>query len=132
MTSNVITTSNDTNTTYPPLHHREAEHLREELETIHNLLRVCVDSMQLVNVLELIHTTSVLDKLAERTWEAIEPARALENVLFREWTAKIEAKKAEEEIQARKQWRENLPTGAIEAFEAVNAVFRTNSKGEEA
>lgn len=37
MTSNVITTSNDTNTTYPPLHHREAEHLREELETIHNL-----------------------------------------------------------------------------------------------
>ena len=132
MKTNVITTSNDTNTTYPPLHHRDAEHLREELEAIHNLLRVCVDSMQLVNALELVHTTNVLDSLSERTWEAIAPAKALETVLYEEWLTKIEAQKAMEEIEARKEWRKNLPPGAIEAFQQVNAVFRANSKGEEA
>ena len=79
---------------YPPCHHRDAEHLREELEAIHNLLRVCVDSMQLVNALELVHTTNVLDSLSERTWEAIAPAKALETVLYEEWLTKIEAKKA--------------------------------------
>lgn len=117
---------------YPPCHHRDAEHLREELEAIHNLLRVCVDSMQLVNALELVHTTNVLDALSERTWEAIAPAKALETVLYEEWLTKIEAQKAMEEIEARKEWRKNLPPGAIEAFQQVNAVFRANSKGEKA
>ena len=84
---------------YPPAHHREAEHLREELQAIHNLLRVCVDSLQLANVLEVACATEVLDSLAERAWEAIAPAKALETALFEEWLVKVEAAKAVEGVQ---------------------------------
>lgn len=115
---------------YPPTHHRDAEHLREELESIQRLLRVCVDSMQLANVLELIHTTEVLDELAERVWNAIAPAKALETVLYEEWTAKVEAEEDKQRAKEREQWEDNLPEGAVEALEQVNAVFKKAREGK--
>lgn len=78
---------------YPPAYHRDAEHLREELQAIHNLLRVCVDSLYLAKVLDVSCATEVLDSLAERAWEAIAPAKALETALYEEWLVKVEADK---------------------------------------
>jgi hypothetical protein len=115
---------------YPPTHHRDAEHLREEFAAIHRLLRVCVDSLQLVNVLELVHTTEVLDELAERAWDAIEPAKALETVLFEDFTRKCEAQREQEKAEERAIWEANLPPGAVEAFNAVHAAYGIKS-GEE-
>lgn len=88
---------------YPPAHHRDAEHLREELQDIHNLLRVCVDSLELADIPEIEHTVKVLDKLADRTYEATKPAKELETVLFGKWTAEVEDLKAKERAKQPQQ-----------------------------
>lgn len=78
----------------PPTHHRDAEHLREELESIQRLIMLCVDALQLASVPELSHVTETLYELQDRVWNNIAPAKALETVLYEEWLAKIEAEKA--------------------------------------
>ena len=130
MNTNVNTGSTVTNKTkdLPPIHHRDVEHLKEELQAIHRLFRVCVDSMQLANVLELTHTTEVLDELAERTWSAIKPAEELQDVLWKKWLVEIKTKEAEAEILRNEQALAEIPTEVIKAFEGVRAAYKASKK----
>ncbi|WP_287602808.1 hypothetical protein [Thiothrix sp.] len=106
-----------------------AENLRTDIERTQRLIRVCVDALQLASIPEISHVTEVLDELAEATWSMIQPAKDLEQGLFQAHldlgAAERAAAAAAKEEQDRKVWRDNLPEGAIEAFQQVNAVYRT-------
>ncbi|MDQ5769568.1 hypothetical protein [Thiothrix subterranea] len=123
MKLNSNTTPNGTNKTYPPAHHRDVEHLREELEAIDNLLNVCLDSMRLVDAIELLSTVAVLQMAADRAFEAVTPAKALETTLYEQWLVKCDAQRQQQQAEAHAAWQANLPTGAAEAFQAVNAAY---------
>lgn len=106
-----------------PLYHRDAGSLREDLEKVQRILRVCVDSLMLASIPDIIHTTETLNDLAEQVWEMIQPAKDLENTLFVEWSEKLQAERVAKSAAQQKQWRENLPPGAVEAFQQVNAIY---------
>ncbi|UJS23893.1 hypothetical protein [Thiothrix winogradskyi] len=128
MKANVITTPNGTNKTYPPAHHRDVEHLREELEAIGNLLNVCLDSMRLVNALELLSTVEVLQMAADRAFEAVTPAKELETTLYEQWLTDCQHQKEQQQAEEHAQWKANLPPEAAEAFAAVNAAYGIQSE----
>ncbi|OQX07484.1 MAG: hypothetical protein BWK73_27980 [Thiothrix lacustris] len=106
-----------------------AENLRTDIERAQRLIRVCVDSLQLASIPEISHVTEILDEPAEATWEMIKPAKELEQGLFKAHLDLGEAERAAaaaaKEQQDRKVWRDNLPEGAIEAFQAVSDLYRT-------
>lgn len=66
--------------------HRDAEHLKEEFEMLHSILRLCVDSLDLSQIAELDHVKYMLDHAANRAYENIEAADKLVKELFDVYT----------------------------------------------
>lgn len=65
--------------------HRDAEHLKEELEMLHSILRLSVDALELSAICELDHVKYILDHAAERAYSNIEIADKLVKTLFGEY-----------------------------------------------
>jgi hypothetical protein len=66
--------------------HRDAEHLKEELEMLHSILRLSVDALELSAIAELDHVKFILDHASERAYTNIATAEKLMNTLFSEYT----------------------------------------------
>ena len=67
--------------------HRDAEHLKDEWEMLHSILRLSVDALGFSGIAELDHVKFILDHAADRAYDNIQANDKLANTLFSEYTA---------------------------------------------